>query len=178
MTGKTMTIEEAYSHCWDRHDYPQIIEDTAGLDITIPGYTTRIGKYHKSDKRRVKLDITTYGVEHFYGNLHADGINFLIIEDNGKTCSVWDSKVREVESKYPLANSTYDIELVRKVTEEEMIHSPSRWEGYYVGADTNAFYSPEEVIELAKQVFKARFKGDWYLEWDDLYTYETKTFEL
>lgn len=33
-------------------------------------------------------------------------------------------------------------------------------------------------VELAKQVFKARFKGDWYLEWDDLYTYETKTFEL
>lgn len=105
---------------------------------------------------------------------------FLIeeIAVHGRTCSVWDSKVREVESKYPLANSTYDIELVRKVTEEEITHYPSRWEGYHVGADTNAFYSPEEVVELAKQIFKARFKGDWYLEWDDLYTYETKTFEL
>lgn len=178
MTGKTMTIEEAYSHCLDRHDYPKVIEDTAGMDITIPGYTTRIGKYHKNDKRRVKLEITTYGVDHFYGDLRADGIDFLQTDEEGRTYSTWDSTVREVEKKYPLANSRYDIELVRGVTEEEITRYPGRWEGYHPDDPTNAFYSPKEIIDLAIQIFKARFKGDWYLEWEDPHTYECKTFEL
>lgn len=178
MTGKTMTIEEAYSHCWDRHDYSKVIEDTAGMDITIPGYTTRIGKYHKNDKRRVKLEITTYGVDHFYGDLRVDGIDFLQTDEEGRTYSIWDSTVREVEKKYPLANSRYDIELVRGVTEEEITRYPRRWEGYHPDDPTNAFYSPKEIIDLAIQIFKVRFKGDWYLEWEDPRTYECKTFEL
>lgn len=175
-----MTLEEAYSHCLDRHDYPQVIEDTAGMDITIPGYTTRISKYSlsKKDKRRVRLDITTYGVDHFYGDLRVDGVYFLKTDEEGKTYCTWDSNVYATEKKYPLANSIYDIELTREVTKEEITHYPRRWEGYSPGDPTNAFYTPEEIINLAIQVFKARFKGDWYLEWDDPHTYERKTFEL
>lgn len=173
-----MTLEEAYFHCRDRHDYPKVIEDTAGMDITIPGYTTRVGKKPEKDKRRIRLEITTYGVDHFYGNLRADGIDFLQPDERGNICCVWDSNVYATEKKYPLANSSYDIELNREVTEKEITHYPCRWEGYSPGDLTNAFYTPEEIINLAIQVCKARFKGDWYLEWDDPHTYERKTFEL
>lgn len=40
----------------------------------------------------------------------------------------------------------------------------SRWCGYEIGDNTNAFHSPEDVIALAKEVCKARFKGNWILK--------------
>lgn len=40
----------------------------------------------------------------------------------------------------------------------------SRWNGYKVGDNTNAFYSPEDVIAIAKEVCKARFLGNWKLK--------------
>lgn len=33
-----------------------------------------------------------------------------------------------------------------------------------IGDNTNAFHSPEDVIALAKEVCKARFKGNWILK--------------
>lgn len=33
-------------------------------------------------------------------------------------------------------------------------------DGYKVGDNTNAFYSPEDVIAIAKEVCKARFLGN------------------
>ena len=33
---ETMNIKEAVEHCYDRRDYPEVICDDAGLDISIP----------------------------------------------------------------------------------------------------------------------------------------------
>lgn len=68
----------------------------------------------------------------------------------------------EAEEKNPLAAGSYKIELVRPVTSEEIEEDSSRWSGYKVG--DNAFYSPEDVIALAKEVCKARFLGNWKLK--------------
>lgn len=65
---------------------------------------------------------------------------------------------------YPLAAGFYRIELVRPVTSEEIEKDSSRWNGYKVGDKTNAFYSPEDVIAIAKEVCKARFLGNWKLK--------------
>lgn len=68
----------------------------------------------------------------------------------------------EAEEKNPLAAGFYRIELVRPVTSEEIEKDSSRWNGYKVG--DNAFYSPEDVIAIAKEVCKARFLGNWKLK--------------
>ena len=70
----------------------------------------------------------------------------------------------EAEEKNPLAAGFYRIELVRPVTSEEIEKDSSRWNGYKVGDKTNAFYSPEDVIAIAKEVCKARFLGNWKLK--------------
>ena len=36
-----MDLNKAVEHCWDRRDYPEIISDDAGLDISIPRFITR-----------------------------------------------------------------------------------------------------------------------------------------
>lgn len=33
-----MDLNKAVEHCWDRRDYPEIISDDAGLDISIPRF--------------------------------------------------------------------------------------------------------------------------------------------
>lgn len=70
----------------------------------------------------------------------------------------------EAEEKNPLAAGFYKIELVRPVTSGEIEEDGSRWNGYKVGDNTNAFYSPEDVIAIAKEVCKARFLGNWKLK--------------
>lgn len=70
----------------------------------------------------------------------------------------------EAEEKNPLAAGFYRIELVRPVTSEEIEKDSSRWNGYKVGDKTNAFYSPEDVIAIAKEVCKARLLGNWKLK--------------
>lgn len=75
------------------------------------------------------------------------------------------SETYDAEEKNPLAGGVYHIELVRPVTREEIEEDNSRWCGYEIGDNTNAFHSPEDVIALlAKEVCKARFKGNWILK--------------
>lgn len=73
----------------------------------------------------------------------------------------------EAEDKNPLAAPNYKIELVRPVTQEEIDKNESRWRGYEAGWNTNAFDSPKDVVALAKEVCKARFKGNWKLKITD-----------
>lgn len=79
-------------------------------------------------------------------------------------CKLLAQKSYTNEEKNPLAAGFYRIELVRPVTSEEIEKDSSRWNGYKVGDKTNAFYSPEDVIAIAKEVCKARFLGNWKLK--------------
>lgn len=115
----------------------------------------------------VTLDVTTYrGVSwnavHYYGNIIIDGVSFSP-EDSPNTYTMC-TETYEAEEKNPLAAGFYRIELVRPVTSEEIEKDSSRWNGYKVGDKTNAFYSPEDVIAIAKEVCKARFLGNWKLK--------------
>lgn len=99
---------------------------------------------------------------HYYGNLDIEGISFSQ-EDSPNTMTMC-SETYDAEEKNPLAGGMYHIELVRPVTREEIEEDNSRWCGYEIGDNTNAFHSPEDVIALAKEVCKARFKGNWILK--------------
>ena len=62
----------------------------------------------------------------------------------------------------PLAHYTYELVLKRPLTKEEIDKDPERWGDYYDEGDlTNCFETIEDVIELAKQVFRLRFTGEW-----------------
>ena len=166
-----MDIKEAIEHCWDRKDYPEVFRDDAGLDISIPGFITRGSWIENNSPRTVTLDVTTYrGVSwdavHYYGNITIEGVSFSP-EDSPNTYVVC-KETYEAEEKNPLAAGSYKIELVRPVTSEEIEEDSTRWDGYEVGDKTNAFNSPEDVIDLAKEVYKARFLGNWKLEIIDL----------
>lgn len=65
---------------------------------------------------------------------------------------------------YPDVFTDYSYELVlkRPLTKEEIDKDPERWGDYYNEGDlTNCFKTIEDVIELAKQVFRLRFTGEW-----------------
>nr|DAJ95307.1 MAG TPA: tRNA(His)-5'-guanylyltransferase (Thg1) like protein [Caudoviricetes sp.] len=75
----------------------------------------------------------------------------------------------EAEEKNPLAAGFYRIELVRPVTSEEIEKDSSRWNGYKVGDKTNAFYSPEDVLN-SNQIQELLFQEKG-INWND---YPTK----
>ena len=51
-----MDLNKAVEHCWDRRDYPEIISDDAGLDISIPRFITR-GPWREHNRpRRITLN--------------------------------------------------------------------------------------------------------------------------
>ena len=162
-----MDLNKAVEHCWDRRDYPEIISDDAGLDISIPRFITR-GPWREHNRpRRITLNVTTYigtswNAVHYYGNLDIEGISFSQ-EDSPNTMTMC-SETYDAEEKNPLAGGMYHIELVRPVTREEIEEDNSRWCGYEIGDNTNAFHSPEDVIAIAKEVCKARFLGNWKLK--------------
>lgn len=163
-----VTYEACFENIvWDRKDYPEVFRDDAGLDISIPGFITRGSWIRNNSPRTVTLDVTTYrGVScnavHYYGNITIEGVSFSP-EDRPNIYTMC-KETYEAEEKNPLAAGFYRIELVRPVTSEEIEEDSSRWSGYEVGDNTNAFYSPEDVIALAKEVCKARFLGNWKLK--------------
>lgn len=170
MDNFNMDIKEAIKHCRDRKDYPDIFKDTAGLDISIPGFIVS-GCWEKREMpRKITLTISSFGeiswdAIHYYGDLEAEGIYFSP-EDNPDRC-ISCKETRSEEDKNPLAGERYNIELNRELTQEEIDSDPTRWEGYEAGDSTNCFHSIAEIIELAKQVCKARFEGNWKLVIDD-----------
>lgn len=162
-----MDIREAVEHCYDRKDYPEVFDDNVGLDIIIPGFITKGSWLRKDEPRTITLDVTTYrGVSwdaiHYYGNLHVEGIYFS--PENDPTTITICKETHKAEDENPLASGHYNIELIRKLTQEEIDKDPIRWEGYDAGWDTNAFDTPQQVISLAKEVCKARFHGNWVLK--------------
>lgn len=66
------------------------------------------------------------------------------------------------DNNIPLAHYTYELVLKRPLTKEEIDKDPERWGDYYNEGDlTNCFETIEDVIDLAKQVFRLRFTGEW-----------------
>lgn len=61
-----------------------------------------------------------------------------------------------------MAHYTYKLELKRPLSKEEISEDPERWGDYYNEGDlTNCFNTIEDIIALAKEVFRLRFIGDW-----------------
>lgn len=147
------------------------IDDKAGLDFkdeetrAIPHNPCIYQK--KTKTRCVKLEITSFrgislGAMHYYGKLIADGVDFQCLDNPNTTTSNWDA-----ENISPLYQWSYYFELRRPITQEEIERDPDRWYGYDPEGFTSSFDTKEEIIALAKECFKMRFKGEWELWVED-----------
>lgn len=144
--------------------YPDIFTDNCGLDIILPNdklHAVKSWGYTKGNsKRRATLDITTFrGVSfnaiHYYGKINIQGVNMEVDGKPGHSRMIFDDNL-------PLAHYIYYLELTRPLTKEEISEDPERWGDYYHEGDlTNCFETIEDVVALAKEVFRLRFTGDW-----------------
>lgn len=160
-----LSVKEAIILSIDNGDYPEVFPIDYGTDLILkdnPEIKPRV-----RNPRTVKIDITTFGVMHYYADILADGID-LIEEENGVLKIVGGyvsnefSKICEKNrGKY---QSQYRIEVLRFVTKEEKEKYPIRWKGYYPGDTTKAFYSEEEALQQALKIVKARFGKGWVLK--------------
>lgn len=111
------------------------------------------GLYRIVNSHVVEMEITTFGVRHYY--LSAKLL-------------LWFKKVGEDRFRYGLFRDkdgnrvtlpdNIVIDVCRDVTEEDIRKDPYRWEGYDVGDPTNAFDSLED-IDAAIEVVKTWFPG-------------------
>lgn len=148
----------------DRYEYPDIFSDTCGLDIVLPEkklHAVKSWGHHKGNmKRRATLEVTTFkGVSfnavHYYGKISIQGVDMEYNNKPGHSTMIFDKNL-------PLAHYDYELILRRPLTQAEIDNDPQRWGDYYHDGDlTNCFESIEDVLELAKEVFKMRFSGEW-----------------
>lgn len=156
----------------NRHHYPDIFQDDCGLDIkiqdmgglhAIPSW----GRMKNNQIRRATLEISTFrgisgGAIHYYGDIYVQGVNMEYDTNPGTTtmCGDW-------EDKYPLSKYRYQLTLTRPITQEEIDLDKelgkhlARFPYQDVGDQTICWESIEQIIEFAKEVFKARFSGKW-----------------
>lgn len=168
-------IDEKFikEHCRDRYEYPMVFSKDIGLDITIPNHPEL--KVRPPHKYEARVEITTfrgtcYEAVHYYGRINADAPYLVQQQDNGEwysvggyICEEWKNMDRNVKA---LINSSYEIEIVRPITQAEIDKDPDRWYGYEAGMSTNGFYSKAEIFSIAKKIIEYRFPG-WEIKLDD-----------
>lgn len=156
----------------NRHHYPDIFQDDCGLDIKIQdrGGLHAIPSWGRTKNNQIRcatLEISTFrgisgGAIHYYGNIYVQGVNMEYDTNPGTTtmCGDW-------EDKYPLSKYRYQLTLTRPITQEEIDLDKelgeylARFPYQDVGDQTICWESIEQIIEFAKEVFKARFSGKW-----------------
>lgn len=151
----------------DERELPIEILDTYGVGVTFTTngveYTTFIHKRNEGDPREVYLKTRSWvgispGAIHSYGKFSVYDPTLRYIEDDKiQTSSIGGAFKKPDECK------SFNIEVMRLLTQEEITEDPQRWEGYDAGCSTNCFYTTEEVIEKAKEIFAKRFVGNWKL---------------
>lgn len=162
-----LNVKEAVNLSIDSGDYPEIIPVNYGSDLilkTKPEIKVRI-----DNPRKVKIDITTFGVTHYYADIIADGVKLIEETDKGDVmhcgfiCEEFSKIEKKNRGKY---DSRYRIEVLRLVTKEEIEKYPIRWHGYNPRDTTNAFYTEKEAFEQAVKVAKARFGKGWVFDFE------------
>ena len=163
-------------NCRDEPKLPNIIPSTYGIGMTFKDeneteYTTILG-HSKTGARELIARITSWrgisaGAIHYYGKITCYDLPLKYINEDGK------EEVASISGYFnrhkPNESKGFTIELVRKLTQQEIDEDPERWEYYNPGDITNCFYTEDDVFNLIKEIFKKRFKGHWILEIDDIY---------
>ena len=121
-----MDLNKAVEHCWDRRDYPEIISDDAGLDISIPRFITR-GPWREHNRpRRITLNVTTYigtswNAVHYYGNLDIEGISFSQ-EDSPNTMTMCSETydAEDIKNMFAMSKKAFKATLTKLIDEKKI----------------------------------------------------------
>lgn len=165
-----LTIKDAVDLSLDYGNLPDVIPVDYGLDLVLktkPNYIVST-----NNPRKVRIEISSYsgiaaGAIHYYAAIEADGITISEVEEDrtiihgGYICDEYVQICQKNIGKY---DEVYKIEVMRKLTKEEIDDDPIRWEHYKPGDNTNAFYTKKEALEQAVEIAKLRFGKGWILE--------------
>lgn len=161
----------------DRDKYPDIFTDDCGLDTIWPEHDhlhaePSWNRRPNNKVRRVTLHISTFrgisfGAIHYYGELQVQGICMVYNDNPNRSTSN-----SELEREYPLSRYIYRLQLTRPITAEEIDANDDRFKYWYPGQLINCWNTEQELLDFAKEVFKARFTGDWelYVEYSNGHT--------
>lgn len=149
------------NHTYDTHIMP--IEQNRGLGFEFQYngdnfITTGIFNKNLPLYREAYLEISTFGVNHYYGTLKILVWNTDVLKP-GRSVGGYLGGVY-----IPSECNSLSIELLRLVTEGEKIRDPQRWWGYEVGAKTNAFNSAEEIVTLMREIAPLMLSGKWVVK--------------
>jgi hypothetical protein len=137
-----------------------IFDSNTGMDYEwYEDNNTKHCKVINDNKPRiVTLEITSWcGVSpdaiHVYGKLIVHDLYYSI---NGKSsCS---------STNQPEITQGFEIEIRRKLTQEEIDSDPDRFAGWRAGNYITNFLTEKELIKVAKKIFKEKFVGNWKLK--------------
>lgn len=177
MNKKLEEIEDsnlrfALEHSRDENAYPDIFPEDYGMDFHSEDNPEWYAK--KVDPCKITLRITSYrgisiGAVHFYGRIEINHLNIVHKNESGREvrhCGYLDDYVNSLPKNVKAAYSShYDIEIIRVLTEEIINSDKERWDHYWPGCATDAFDTPEEIIDIAKKIVAARVP--WF-NMDDL----------
>ena len=146
--------------CFTLDEFP--ISDNYGEGFTFKNdgkdfITKGTYDYHNKEYREISLNITSYGIQHYYARIFI-GVNNIDMDNPSHSIL---GSLRE--AGIPDNCKSLDLELTRKVTSEEKENFPNRWGGYDVGEPTDAFYSEEDIISLFKKILPNMLKGKWHV---------------
>ena len=118
--------------------------------------------------RRVLFKYMNYpGHPHLYGEIEIDGVESVAETESGVTSG--GVRYEDFIDKYPdlkNASSSWDVELCRIVTDEDINDKWVDWTGYEVGSRTNRFTSIKELKRTAVYVALLRVEGPFYMQDD------------
>lgn len=155
-----LTIKDAVDLSLDYGNLPDVIPVDYGLDLVLKTKPNCI--VSTNNPRKVRIEISSYrglaaGAIHYYAAIKADGITI----HGGYICDEYAQICQKNRGKY---DEVYTIEVMRKLTKEEIENDPIRWENYKPGDNTNAFYTKFEALKQAIEIVKLRFGKGWILD--------------
>lgn len=160
--------------------YP--IPDDYGKDVKVKNHegVEYIIDYQldKEGYREVTLDITSFlgsiGAVHYYGKFKS----YIDFRKEGckKGYSCLGYALKGVPKEY---KDFLHVELCRPVDKRDILHSKNdRYYQYKEGDTTTGFWTEDELVKIAKKVFKEAFKGKWKLKIDAYTSKEYKSVKL
>ena len=177
MSKKNINIVDIMKRCLSYRAYPVVFEDDCGLDCQLEQDVYAIKQWDpERNARWATLNISIardrcdyygsfdpYETYYFTGYIEIQGVLLVCQSDPTKT----------VRSKHPLAQNNYQISLWRPLTLKEKqfikkyplsrlsygVRKPGSLVDYWRSQEELIEF--EEIVKFAKEVFKARFQGQW-----------------
>lgn len=138
---------------------------------TIPEILEIKRKKKELTDRRVRFSYMNFpGYSHQYGKLEIQGVELVIKKENGGYIfsSIDKDNIPEDHPELKHASYSWETDLGRLVTQQDLDDHSVDWDSYDVGSRTNRFTSLKELRQTAVYVALLRVQGAFYMENDNV----------